>query len=204
LRVVGLHDSRGNPSCSPGGGGSVLRASPEPPRSTSDRGSEVLRRDYGGARARQGSAERGHGGWHAIRHRVASAQQFPRISLTPRQLRSRRFPGAGRRTIVAGAPNPHPSSKHPGIGAPAPRREVVRSPSFSLPWLGRGLQRHCPSYNLDSQRVSGCRGFALGSALLRGLLVAKMPAAGNSSAAATTRAAITSAPARQPTTLTHS
>ena len=74
-------------------------------------------------------------------HRVVSAQQYPRIPLIARQLRSRRFREPGIRALAARASNPPASAKHRGIGAAAPLSEVVRS------WegLGRGLQRDCPS-----------------------------------------------------------
>ena len=64
-------------------------------------------------------------------HRVVSAQQYPRIPLIARQLRSRRSPGPGLRALVAGASNPPASAKHRGIGAGAPLSEVVRK----LLWL---------------------------------------------------------------------
>jgi hypothetical protein len=112
-----------------------------PPRT----GRETLRRVSGGARARLGRAGRGEGGRPAMGHRVVSAQQYPRIPLIARQLRSRRFPGPGLRALVARASNPPASAKHRGIGAAAPLSEVVRSSSFSWEGLRRCLQRHCPS-----------------------------------------------------------
>ena len=60
-------------------------------------------------------------------HRVVSAQQYPRIPLIARQLRSRRFPGPGLRALVARASNPPPSAKHRGIGAAVPLSEVVHA-----------------------------------------------------------------------------
>ena len=78
-------------------------------------------------------------------HRVVSAQQYPRIPLITRQLRSRRFPGPGLRALVARASNPPARAKHRGIGVAAPLSEVVRSSSFSWEMLRGGLQRHCPS-----------------------------------------------------------
>ena len=78
-------------------------------------------------------------------HWVVSAQQYPRIPLIARQLRSRRFPGPGLRVLVTRASNPPASAKHRSIGAAASLSEVVRSSSFSWEGLGRGLHRHCPS-----------------------------------------------------------
>ena len=78
-------------------------------------------------------------------HRVVSAQQHPLIPLIARQLLSRRFPGPGRRALVARASNPPASANHRGIGAAASLSEVVRNSSFSWEGLRRGLQRHCPS-----------------------------------------------------------
>ena len=72
-------------------------------------------------------------------HRVVSAQQYPRIPLIARQLRSRRFPGPGLRALMARASNPPASAKHRGIGATAPLSEVVRSSSFSCEGLGLGV-----------------------------------------------------------------
>ena len=99
----------------------------------------------GGARARLGRAGRVEGGRATMGHRVVSAQQYPRIPLIAKQLRSRRFPGPGLRAWVARASNPPASAKHRGIGAAASLSEVVRSSSFSWQGLGRGLQQHFPS-----------------------------------------------------------
>jgi len=69
-----------------------------------------------------------------MRHRVVSAQQYPRIPLIARKLRSRRFPGPGLRALVARASNPPASAKHRGIGAAASLSEVVRSALAGRGW----------------------------------------------------------------------
>jgi len=66
------------------------------------------------------------GGRPAMGHRVVSAQQYLRIPLIARQLRSRRFHGPGLRALVARASNP-PASAKPGSGrAGRPKNDPVK------------------------------------------------------------------------------
>ena len=95
----------------------------------------------GEARVRLGRAGRGERGRPAMGHRVVSAQQYPRIPLIARQLRSRRFPGPGLRALVARASNPPASAKYRGIGAAALTRDRVQWPQIRAQRLQEAFWR---------------------------------------------------------------
>jgi hypothetical protein len=92
------------------------RTARETPRSTSDRRSEVLRRDYGEARTRHRGVEPGHHGRPGYSYMAAVSARFQRIPLAPRYFRGRRFSAPRWRRIVSRGPNLYPGFSQ---GAPA-------------------------------------------------------------------------------------